>query len=343
MARRTKRQHFLPQSYLKRFSNKEQVYVHNFQLGKSYVNNIKDAACIDDFYTVQTIDNKLDDSIEHEFLARFEGKANPIIEKIINEKCIPENKEKRVLCSYLALMYTRGLWFRQIYLEVCEHLFIELFDKLMTDEGLYNKTMENVKKEYGEESAMSFEKAKEMRHNFKVTANIARTYYVKEMMLTAAMFEDIFFDLNFNLLYISVYSSAKYITSDRPFVVMTNSKERKKWIEDSEAEIYFPLSSSKCLMLDFKESPIIREAQRHEVAFFNFHVANESICTAISQDKDLLWRNDDRLIRHSSEKLVELLSKDKKTKHRASESTGQEMRSKPRTDINLLKGEDEKN
>jgi len=343
MARRTKRQHFLPQSYLKRFSNKEQVYVHNFQLGKSYVNNIKDAACIDDFYTVQTIDKKLDDSIEHELLSRFEGKANPIIEKIVNKKCIPENEEKRILCSYLALMYTRGLWFRQISLEICEHLFIELFDKLMTDEKLYNEAMEKVEKEYGVKNDMPFEKAKEMRHKFEVNANINRTYYVKEMMLNAAVLEDIFFELNFNLLYIPVYSSSKYITSDRPFVVMTGSKEGKKWIEDSEAEIYFPLSSSKCLMLDFKESPVIREVQRHEVAFFNFHVANGSVFIAISQDKDFIWRNDDRLIRHSSEKLVKLLSEDKKTKHRASESTGQEMISKPKTNINLLKGEDEEN
>jgi len=342
MDRRTKRQHFLPQSYLKRFSNREQVYVHNFQLSKSYVNNIKDAACIDDFYTVQTIDKMLDDSIEHEVLSNFEGKANPIIEKIVNQKFIPENEEKRILCSYLALMYTRGLWFRQISLEICEHLFIELFEKLMTDEKLYNETMEKIEKEYGIENDMTFEKAKEMRNNFQVNADIARTWYVKEMLLSAIILEDVFFGLNFNLFYIPDSSSAKYITSDRPFVVMTNSKERKKWIEDSEAEIYFPLSSSKCLMLDFKKSPVIREAQGHEVAFFNFHVANESVCIAISQDENFIWRNDDKQIRHSSNELVKLLSKDKKTKHRASESTGQEMRSEPKTDMNLLKGEDEK-
>ncbi len=316
--------------------------MHNFQLSKSYVNNIKDAACIDDFYTVQTIYEKLDDSIEHEFLANFEGKANPIIEKIVNKKCIPENEEKRILCSYLALMYTRGLWFRQISLEIYEHLLIELFDQLMTNEKLYNETMEKVEKEYGVRNDVPFEKAKEIRHSFEVTADIDRTYYVKEMLLNAVVLEDIFFKLNFNLIYIPVYSSAKYITSDRPFVVMTGSKGGKRWIEDPEAEIYFPLSSSKCLMLDFKENSITREAQRHEVAFFNFHVANGSVFIAISQDKDFIWRNDDRLIRHSSEKLVKLLSGDKKAKHRASEATGQEMRSKPSTDINLLKGEDEK-
>ena len=134
-------------------------------------------------------------------------------------------------------MYTRGLWFRQIYLEVYEHHFIELFDKLMTDEKLYNETMEKVKKEYGVENDMPFEKAKEMRHKFEVRANIDRTYYVKEMMLNATMLEDVFFELNFNLLYISVCSSARYITSDRPFVVMTDSKERKKWIEDTKTEL----------------------------------------------------------------------------------------------------------
>jgi hypothetical protein len=340
MNRRAKKQHFLPQSYLKRFSNNEQVYVHNFQLGKSYINNVQDAACIDDFYTVETINKKLDDCIEHEFLANFENKADPIIEKIINNNYIPENEEKRIFCSYLALMQTRGLWFRQITIEMFENFSLELFEQLMTDEKLYNETMKKVEQKYGINNDLPFEKAKEIRHDFALKSNIPRTYYVKEMMQIAVVLEDLFYEMNFNILYIPIYRLFKYITSDKPFVVMTDNKEGKKWIEDPQAEVYFPLSSSKCLMLDFKNYPIIRKAQRHEIAFFNFHVANESVFIAISEDENFIWRNDDRLIRHSSQDLVQLLAVDKKTKHRASEALGQDMRSEPKTDVNLLKGDD---
>ena len=104
--KRTKKQHILPRSYLVRFADKEQVWVHNFQHKTSYINNIDDTACIDDFYTVQTIDKQKDDCIE-KALANIEGLGNPIIDKMINEMYIPKDKEKALFANYLAIMYAR--------------------------------------------------------------------------------------------------------------------------------------------------------------------------------------------------------------------------------------------
>lgn len=338
--KRTTRQHLLPRSYLKRFANSEQVYVHNFHSGQTYINNITDATCIDDFYTVQTQERKLDDCIE-EFLGKIEGISDLVIEETVNTKCVPTGNNKAVLCNYLALMYTRGLWFRQIYLEVYEHFAIDMFDELMSNEKLYNETMGKIKEIYGAENDLPFEEAAKIRQHFNVGVDIPRTFYVKEMMIHAAMLVDIFYSFNFNLLYIPVWSSIKYITSDRPFVPMTNSIEKRRWIEDPDAEIYFPLSSDLCLMMNRRETPIVRKVEREEVAFFNFHVSNESVFLSVSQEKDFVWRYDDKRIYHSSEKLVEMLSKGKKIRHRASESSMTKMKSTPKGDVNLLKGKDE--
>ncbi len=340
MAKRTRRQHIIPRSYMKRFAVGEQVYVHNFRTGKSYVNNLSDAGCIDDFYTVKTTDNSLDDCIETKLLGKIEGLVDPVIGQLVNEKRLPSIPEKGLLCNYLALMYTRGLWFRQILHEVYEHVALEWLERLTSDEEFYNKTMNEVGELSNGIEDIPFEEARSIRDKLNVTVDVPRTFSVKEMMLHAGALVGVFYAMNFNVLYIPVYSYAKFITSDRPFVMMGNCKTRKKWIESPEAEVYFPLSSTICLMMNFKDQPVMKRCERHEVAFFNFHVANEGKFLAISEEEDFIWRYDAKIIRHSSRKLVELLSK-REHKHLASENAGMEMKSETEWDVNRLRGRDE--
>lgn len=340
MAKRTRRQHIIPRSYMKRFAVGEQVYVHNFKTGKSYVNNLSKVGCIDDFYTVKTIDNSLDDCIETDLLGKIEGEVDPVIGKIVNEKRLPIGTEKDLLCNYLAIMYTRGLWFRQILHEVYEHFVLEWFERLTSDEEFYNKTMNEVGDLPEGFKDIPFEEARSIRDKLHVTVDVPRTFSVKEMMLFANALIRPFYSMNFNLLYIPVYSNAKFITSDRPFVAMTNGKTRKIWIEDPEAEVYFPLSSTICLMMDFKDHPKKKRCGREEVAFLNYHVANESNFLAISEEENFIWKCDAKIIRHSSRKLVELLS-EREHRHLASENTGVEMKSETVWDANILKGRDE--
>ena len=341
MSKRTKRQHILPRSYLRRFSEDDQVYVHNFSLSKTYINNITDAACIDDVYTVQTKEKALDDCVEGGLLADVEGRTDPIIEKMVETRSIPEGEDKALLCNYCALMYTRGVWFRQIYHEVYEHLLITLFDRMMSDEELYTETMEKVKSKSDILEDIPFDKAREMKDKFDVGVDIPRTYYVMQMMVFAAPLINLFYDMNFNLIYIPAYSYDKYITSDRPFIEMTNSGEIRRWIEDPEAELYFPLISTLCLMMDMKDSPTVRKNGKAEVSQLNYCLADRSVFIAISQEKNFVWRCDSRGVHYSSRRLVNLLSESKKERHAASESTGQDMKSKPMGDVNILKGKDE--
>ncbi len=339
---RTKRQHILPRSYLARFADKEQVWVHNFHQRQSYVNNITDAACIADFYTVKTTEEDKDDIVEANLLAPIEAIGNPIIQKMIDKMYIPTGHEKALFSNYLAIMYARGMWFRQILLEVHEHFANVLVEKLVTDEKLFNQTMEGLRKETGIDEDMTFEQAKEVYANSDTSMKISRTYYVKEMMLYAAPLVNLFYHMNFNLIYIPPLSKAKFITSDKPIAVMTHSPLGKydKWPEDPEALLYFPLSSHTCLMLDFKKESKVLSAKKSNIASINGLIANECVQISLSKEQSFIWLRKNKTISGSVDELFDLLSEDKKTQPRVNNIFGQKLKSKCRSDVNILRGKD---
>lgn len=341
---RTKRQHILPQSYLRRFSIKDQVWVHNFQKKASYVNNIKDAACIDDFYTVQTHDYEQDDIIESEILAKIEGIGNPIIEKMINGMCIPDGHEKALFCNYLAIMYTRGLWFRQILSEVHEHFANELAEKLITDKKMFESTMKELRQEIDLDYDFTFEQAKEVYEKSNIGMKIPRTYYVKEMMLYAAPMVNIFYRMNFNLIYIPPMQKNKFITSDKPIVPVSSDQTGEKyqnWLQDPDVSLYFPLSSHTCLMIDKKKQPMILSGSRRNIASINGVMSNDCVSITISEKEKYTWLRENQTVSDSMDEIFELFIEDKTEIPRVSSVYGKKLRSKPHNKVNKLKGKDD--
>lgn len=342
--KRTKRQHILPVSYLRRFSEGEKVWVHNFQKETSYINNIEDAACIDDFYTVHTHDNKEDDLIESNFLAKIEGIGNPIIDQMINKMQIPKGREKSLFCNYIAIMYSRGVWFRQILLEVYEHFAHWSVEQLLSDEVFFNKTMEEIKSNTGIDYDLTFKQAKEISENADIGVNIPRTFYVKEMMIYAAPMVNIFCRMNFNLIYTEPLSDSEFITSDKPIVAVPSDiigQKYQNWLEDPDVELYFPLSSKTCLMIDKKNEPRFLSAGKNKVASINGVLTNDCVYITISKHKEYIWFRKNKTISHSIEELFALLSEDKRNLPRVNQISGQELKSKARSNLNILKGKDE--
>jgi hypothetical protein len=87
---RKKRQHFVPQQYLKKFStlknisNKEEcLYVYPFKTRECYISNVKDLCKEDFFYGDDDKSQKFEDN-----LSKFEKRHSTIIQKIINNSSI---------------------------------------------------------------------------------------------------------------------------------------------------------------------------------------------------------------------------------------------------------------
>lgn len=136
------RQHFIPQCYLKNFSeNGEKLFTFDKIQNKSYVSSINRICCIDDFYTLPegSIDKYTDERknqlyIEYDFFAKeIEPKYSKLLQKIIkgkddwikkkNNSTLFSVEEKFEFAYYLALQ-----WYRTPYMR---HNLVELSQKNM--------------------------------------------------------------------------------------------------------------------------------------------------------------------------------------------------------------------
>lgn len=112
-----KKHHILPQSYLKRFGTDDKVFILNFlneHNENSYQASIVKATVIKDFYTVETINKRDRDFVEQKLLCRVESGVAPIIDKMLKTNSLPRDKEWENLAFFIALMFLRGPWFRDM-------------------------------------------------------------------------------------------------------------------------------------------------------------------------------------------------------------------------------------
>jgi hypothetical protein len=161
-------------------------------------------------------------------------------------------------------------------------------------------------------------------------------------MLYAAPMVNIFSRMNLCLIYGQPNLNAKFITSDKPIVATTNGQVGKyqRWIDDPEAVLYFPLSSLTCLMMDFKAESRVFSARPSNIASINGMVASECVYVAISEQAKFIWLRRDETISDSCDELFELLQDDKRNVPRVNSILGEQLKSKCRSSIDILRGHD---
>jgi len=286
------------------------VNVVDFELARTYRTNISNAACIDDFYTVETTERPEDDCIEQKFLASIEGLPGPIVDAIIEDLSVPRGHDWMVLANYIALMYVRGPWFRQIVLNAYTHLAKGMAKWLHSDEGVWRNVMSQYETETGKKIAMGFDEALMMYRNCEISTRIPRTLWVQQMMLMASDLVAVFQEMTPSLLYVPVWRSADFITGDLPVLALPrrpNPSADSKWLRNPEVDVFFPLSSRRCLVLNYDQRSRVTPASRRHVAFVNHVMALNCTRIVISEKPDFLWLRERGTISQSTDELVEFV------------------------------------
>lgn len=145
-----KKQHYVQQSYLRRFSpNGKQIYVYDKVLGKEFLNSILDVAQESHFYRLPdnlktedgkpiSVDNPL---IVEKAFQKIEGRANQDIQNLIElpaRVSIPvETREN--LSVFLAIQFLRTRAYRNLVVETAEKFMQAIAREL-------------IKENFGEES-----------------------------------------------------------------------------------------------------------------------------------------------------------------------------------------------
>jgi len=305
--KRARRHHILPQSYLCRFAREGMVNVVDFDLAKTYRTNVSNAACIDDFYTVETTEKAEDDCVEQSFLAKLEGLPGPIIDAIVKDVSVPQGHDWVILANYLALMYVRGPWFRQIVLDAFRNLAKGMAEWLHSDKEIYSQAMSEFARETGHKVTMDFDEAVMVYKNCDISAQIPRNFWVKQMMLMASDLVSVFHEMTPSLLYIPAWSYADFVTGDTPIVPVPrrqNPPPDWKWLRNPEADLFFPLSSRRCLVLNYDAEPRVLRASRKRAAFVNHLMALNCTRVVLSEKPHFIWLRKRGTVSGSPDELI---------------------------------------
>jgi uncharacterized protein DUF4238 len=346
-SRQARKHHILPQFYLRSFVDSSKiVWCHDFYNKNSYQTTVPNAACIEDFYTVETINQQEDDCIEQNLIAPIEARASSIIKRMVENICIPTSEEWEILSNFVALMYLRGPWFRQIIIETHEHLGKKILADMISSEDKFNEVMRKFRQSVEQEEDLTFEKALEVYNNCEISSNIPRNFYIKLMLEHAAGLVNFFFRMTPNLVSVSPATRSRFITSDFPFAPFYKSQAGNRSIHkgllDPNIDLYFPLSPWRCLLINYNNFPRRERIIERKVAYINDIIASNCTRLILSQAQNFAWKRDDNSISWSTEEAIDLYA-DSKIATPRMRIAGQELLAECRNDWNLLRGKEPSN
>jgi len=291
-----KKQHYIPQFYLKKFSQDgEYVYIYDKKVGEKgeirYQTTIQ-VAHENHFYTYRT-KKGTKENLE-DLLGQFEGDASAIIERVHQERKItPEEKEK--LAIFISFLYTRVPAFK--------HRTEEMHTKVGEKVARMMARMtpkEKLKKFYREKEGRDPTDA-EVDDIIDFAINPKRSkirfkypngYWIKIMLKMAMEIAPAFFGMDW--LFLFTDQPYAFITSDNPFLLIPPEDYDRFWgvgLITPRARKVIPLRSDMCLMMgDLSENPVVRFTDTNKEFFrsINVHTVLGSEKFCFSPDKGKL-------------------------------------------------------
>lgn len=243
------RHHYVPQFYLKNFSqNRKDILVYK-RGEKAFSSGIANLAAANDFYAIKDEKTgKKDETIE-KFFSQLESAAKPIIEIIINSRKINIcEDERKSLTHFFGFLYVRNQTFRQKtknwYAEMMKQTMAfaahdkERFHQMLKNSGATDRT----EKELEDTRQFALEGNydigfKEDDHFIGATLSLA-----KDIM-------PIFWGKNWKLL--STTTSRIFVTSDNPMPISQPRNHIKNHFGGLgllEADIFLPLSPNLVML-----------------------------------------------------------------------------------------------
>jgi hypothetical protein len=199
-----KRQHFVPQFYLKKFTIYDKIQAYNLKSKRLNMMNCKDVCSRDYFYAQMP-------EVERSF-SRMEGEGNRIISDIImkNDLSKINIEDYCILLYFISFLYARTLSVKQ---ETEQHFdgLSNYFFRLFIDNNIENLRREGMEKEYLEKCRMAINGP---IHAFAMKSIIERgPFLIKDLS---------------PILFIN-FTGRDFITSDSPIVLYNSFLSIIRW------------------------------------------------------------------------------------------------------------------
>lgn len=291
-----KRQHYIPQFYLKNFSqDKKRVYIYDKNKGEKekirYQTTLK-IAHQNNFYTFRSKKGGKE-NLEKVFSA-FEGKAASIIQKVRNQKQISES-DKEKLALFVAFQDTRTPAFKKR----TEAMHTQMGEKIarmsmrMTSDDTLKKFFK--KKKGKEMTEIEIKDLKNFATNpkrSKIAFKYPNGWWIRIMLETGMATVPAFMTMDWFFLYTS--QPYAFITNDKPLMIVPPKDYDKFWgigLLTPGVRRIIPLSADLCLMMgEMRKNPSIKfiEADKKFFREVNTHLVLESERFCFSPDKGKL-------------------------------------------------------
>jgi hypothetical protein len=251
-------QHYLPQFYLKEFTDPETpegqepyLWIYEYEFKKWKKRAPKNVASKPDFYTLIEKGGKRRDEIE-EALAIVEGKTASIYREKIRKRGSLTEEEKGFIASFVAFMITRVPSFHKTINSWVADVVKTMMSMYQDRPQAFERLKKQFEKEKGEKLPADLD-AKSLdpsRYKIKTSKGLILRTMIGPLLDVSI----ILYNMSWTFLHTS--DEAAFITSDCPFS-MWNPKAQAPWfghgLAHKDIEVSLPFSKKICLLASWKE------------------------------------------------------------------------------------------
>jgi len=289
MGNETKRQHYLPQFYLKGFTKEEKLWVYDREKNEFRIQTPLNTAIEKDYYSF--IDNKgeKNKSIE-KMLANIEGRVVPVFDKISKQENLSV-EDKGIMSLFLSFFIYRVPEFQKLSDEIAHKISEITIKNLISSKEQAAKWIKNYEKDTGKTFDVAPETLFEYAQNPQFEITIDRNTTLKQMLDLSYKHKDYLFNMDWEIL--RAPNNTSFITTDNPFVLLPPKGFpigiRGYGLRTKGVKKIIPLSLDHCILIgtpgnDFK---YINSTSRM-VRGINLFVASRCDRFVIGRDERLL-------------------------------------------------------
>jgi hypothetical protein len=253
----TESQHYIPQFYLREFTDPETpngyepyVWKYEHESKKWKKKSPKNIASKPDFYSFVDQKGKRRDEIE-KGLSIIEGKTASIYRNKIYNGQYLSNQEKATIAEFIAFMVTRVPKFHNLIDSSVSELTTRMMEMYKTRPEAAKKFKEEYERDIGKKLPEEFDESRLDPSKYKINASKS---FILKMMVSLTEIAKIIFNMSWTFLHTT--GKAWFITSDNPFSMRnpkSNSPLYGHGLMSQDIEVTIPLSKQICLLATWKK------------------------------------------------------------------------------------------
>lgn len=284
-----KRHHYLPESYLKRFTTERGLWVYDIEKEELRPQTAHNTGTEGYFNAIEDQDGNRDFSVE-EALSKVEDAFARLMPKIENREALVTS-DREILAYFMALQMLRGPDFHDDVNRISDRMLRQFTQSIMFDpdrgEALWNQALSST----DGDTPVSFAEAREFVLNGEYSIQTLRNRTLELMIELAPALAEWFLKLDWVVL--CAPAKKAFVTCDRPFSVVPprarSSSFRGAGIATPGAVKIIPLSMSKCLLLGDPGGAFgYSDADQMAVRTTNLNICHGANRYVIGRDRELV-------------------------------------------------------